>query len=109
MPEAWTKRYAPKNSSEVVGQEKALISLKSFISGYKKARKKAMILYGPPGCGKTSSVYAVASELNLKVIEINASDCRNKDAISTIIGAASKQMSLFARGKLILVDEIYGY
>src|SRR3989344_3997013 len=108
MTQAWTKKYEPKNSGEIIGQEKAVVSLKHFILNYKNARKKAMILYGPPGCGKTCSIYAVAGEVGLEVIEINASDCRNKDAISSIIGSASKQMSLFARSKLILVDEIDG-
>ncbi len=108
MALTWTKKYTPKNSGEVIGQEKAVTSLKSFINGYKKAKKKALIVYGVPGCGKTCSVYAVANELGLEVIEINASDCRNKDAISSIIGSASKQASLFAKGKIILVDELDG-
>lgn len=108
MALTWTKKYVPKNSSEIIGQDKVVNSLKEFVSNYKKAKKKAMIIYGPPGCGKTSSVYAVADELGLEVIEINASDCRNKDAISLIIGSASKQASLFAKGKIILVDELDG-
>lgn len=108
MALAWTKKYLPKNSGEVIGQEKAVVSLKKFINNYKTVKKKAMIIYGPPGCGKTSSVYAIADEIGLEVIEINASDCRNKDAINSIIGSASKQCSLFAKGKIILVDELDG-
>ena len=66
------------------------------------------LVYGSTGSGKTSSVYALADELNLEVIEVNASDVRNKDSINSLVGAASQQMSLFGKSKLILIDEIDG-
>jgi len=100
----WIKKYLPESPDEIVGQDtKALVD---FING--KAKKKALLLHGPPGTGKTSSVYAIAKNTNLEVIEVNASDFRNKDKINSIVGTASKQMSLFAKGKVILVDEIDG-
>jgi replication factor C large subunit len=46
--------------------------------------------------------------LGYEIIEVNASDFRNKDKINSIIGNAIKQMSLFATSKIILVDEIDG-
>ena len=45
---------------------------------------------------------------NLEIIEINASDTRNKDSINSLIGASIGQQSLFFKGKLILIDEIDG-
>uniref|UniRef100_A0A182MJZ8 AAA+ ATPase domain-containing protein n=1 Tax=Anopheles culicifacies TaxID=139723 RepID=A0A182MJZ8_9DIPT len=35
-----------------------------------------IVLVGPPGCGKTSNVYAVANEMNFNVLELNASSRR---------------------------------
>ncbi|XP_050091147.1 ATPase family AAA domain-containing protein 5 [Anopheles aquasalis] len=35
-----------------------------------------VVLVGPPGCGKTCNVYAVANEMNFQVLEINASSRR---------------------------------
>ena len=104
----WIKRYTPKTSKEIVGQDEALSTLKKFVQAFGKYRNKAIILYGPTGSGKTSMVYAIANDLNLEMLEVNASDFRNKESINGSVGHASKQLSLFSRGKIILVDEIDG-
>jgi replication factor C large subunit len=104
----WIQQYSPKNVKEVVGQGKAVAALKKFLVNFKQERKKGMLLYGPTGSGKTCSVYALARELDLEVVELNASDFRTGDQISSVVGNASKQMSLFAKGKVILVDEVDG-
>ncbi|MBW2967429.1 replication factor C large subunit [Candidatus Woesearchaeota archaeon] len=104
----WTQQYSPGSSKEVVGQDKAVASLKRFLVNYKREKKKAAILYGPTGSGKTCTVYALARELDLEVVELNASDVRNAEGIASIVGNASKQMSLFAKSKVILLDEIDG-
>src|SRR5690349_22980114 len=71
-------------------------------------KKKSAILYGPIGSGKTSSVHVLAKEMDLELVEVNALDFRNAEGMQAIIGMASKQMSLFSSGKIILVDEIDG-
>jgi DNA polymerase III delta prime subunit len=48
------------------------------ISNRKKFYSNAILLSGPYGCGKTSSVYSVAKSLGFKVFEVNASSLRNK-------------------------------
>ncbi|MFC1733166.1 replication factor C large subunit [candidate division KSB1 bacterium] len=106
--QTWTKKHEPKKSSEVEGQQEVLKYVKDFIENYKKHKKNAVIIYGTVGCGKTSSVYAIAKDLNIEVIEVNASDFRNEAEIKSTVGAASRQMSLFSKGKVILVDEIDG-
>lgn len=107
MNEIWIKKYLPVKLSEVVGQQEPVSKLKRYVKDFKKGNKP-IFLYGGQGNGKTSSVYALAEEDNYELIELNASDTRNKDAIQTILGGASKQMSLFGTNKLILVDEIEG-
>jgi len=104
----WIKEYSPDKINEVIAQDSALSFLKLFIQDFKKQRKNAVLVYGPSGCGKTSAVYALAKELRLEIVEMNASDFRNKDQIQSVAGAASKQMSLFGGGKLILIDELDG-
>lgn len=104
----WTHKYIAKSSSEIIGQDKGVGALKDFLKNYKTKKKKAAIIYGDPGNGKTSSVYAIANELDLELLEINASDIRNTDAIMQKVGAALGQQSLFFKSKVILLDEIDG-
>jgi replication factor C large subunit len=100
------KKYSPAQESDLVGLSKAFLEIKKFVSGFKKG--KALMIYGPTGSGKTSSVYAIAHELGLELIEFNASDSRNAASVESFVSAASRQMSLFAAGKVILVDEADG-
>jgi replication factor C large subunit len=104
----WTTKYHPKCQAELVGQQDASRRVKAFVESYSKSRKKALLIYGPVGCGKTSSIYAIAKDLNLEVLEVNASDFRTEKEITSKVGAASQQRSLFSTGKIILVDELDG-
>lgn len=97
-------RYKPRKLSEIIGNKIALGKLKDFVSNFNNKKKKAIILYG--GYGKTSSVYALANEINYEVVEINASDVRNKDNIHDVINSSMKQKSLFKEGKIILIEEV---
>jgi replication factor C large subunit len=71
-----------------------------------KSGKKAALIHGPVGCGKTSAVYALASELGYELLELNAGDFRDKEKIKGIVGRAISQRSLFFKRKMILIDEI---
>jgi len=102
------RKYQPKTSKEVIGQASAIVQLKEFFLNFKKQKKRAVLVYGPSGVGKTCSIYAIADELNLEVLEVNASDFRTAEQINLKVGAAALQQSLFSKGKIILVDEIDG-
>lgn len=95
-------QFLPKSLNEIYGKKEEVGLLYDFIKNY---RSGALLMHGPVGVGKTSIIYAIAKELNYEVIELNASDTRNKDSIGSILGNSSKQMSLFAKGKIILMDE----
>lgn len=104
----WILKYAPRQEKDIIGQDKAVAQLKAFILQYAKQKKKAAFLSGPSGAGKTTSVYAVAKTHGIEVVEVNASDFRNKQQIEEKVGNAIKQYSLFSASKLILVDEVDG-
>ncbi len=104
--EEWTERYRPKKLIEVVGNVKAVEELKEWgESIHKRKAKKAAILHGPPGCGKTSAAYALASEKGWEVIELNASDQRSEGVIKSIVGPASACNTFSRTTRLIILDE----
>ncbi len=102
----WIRKYRPQTEKQVIGHREQFHTLKDFIKNYKKQKKRALLLYGPTGVGKTAAVYALAKDLDLEIIEINASDSRNKASIEATLGGSLKQQSLFFKQKLILVEEI---
>lgn len=103
-----SQKYAPKTSSQIVGNKQNIEITKNFIFNYNKQKKKSLLLYGPPGVGKTQTVYTIANEFDLEILELNASDLRNKEVINQIVGNFIKQQSLFQKTKIMLVDEIDG-
>ena len=96
-------KYKPKSLNDIVGQDNAISKLKKAVK-----EKKAILVYGVSGIGKSSSVHALAKELNYEILEINASDYRNKEQINEKVGSSARQASLFSKGKIILIDEIDG-
>lgn len=107
MNQSWIKKYEPSLLEDIKGQP-SVKKLDDFIAGYRTQKKKAVILYGPSGCGKTSSVIAMAKHHKLEIMEVNASDFRNKEQIELRVGNALKQQSLFFKGKVVLIDDING-
>ena len=75
--------------------------------------KAAILLEGPPGVGKTSIVYALANDLNMEVIETNASDTRTRDALEKRLTETTKSRGIMdfvaqSKQKIILIDEVDG-
>ncbi|MDD4353197.1 MAG: replication factor C large subunit [Candidatus Nanoarchaeia archaeon] len=101
-------KYSSKSISDIVGIEEQVEKIADFLKNFKSYKKKSLLLIGPEGTGKTSSVYAIANSLGFDVLEINASDKRNADNIKSIVGSASLQQGLFSNNKVILIDEVDG-
>lgn len=103
----WSVKYRPKKISDVFGSLDVVTRVKDFVLNF-KVGQKPLLLNGPPGCGKTSSVFAVGQEFSYEIFELNASDDRNKNNIVERVGSAMQQASLFGNKKIILLEEIDG-
>jgi len=106
----WTFKYKPGTLTEVVGNEEAKQKIAEWIRAWDRGvpKKRALFLYGPPGVGKTVSVEALANDLNMELVESNASDYRTAEAVKRFAGRASESATLFGRKRIILFDELDG-
>lgn len=106
----WTRKYKPKSLSEVAGNEEAKRKILEWIRSWEKGvpGKRAIFIYGPPGVGKTAAVEALASDLNMEIIESDASTYRTEEAVRRFAGRASQYGSLFGMKRLIVFDELDG-
>jgi replication factor C large subunit len=107
----WTIKYRPKKISDVVDQEQAKQRILEWLKKWPNVEKRALLLYGPPGVGKSSLVEAVANELGYELIELNASDSRRREDIERSVMRASVTRSLTSQHsakKIIFLDEVDG-
>ena len=102
----WTEKYRPKILEEIKGQEEAIEQIQKFIENFPK--KKAILLGGAPGIGKTTIAHVFAKHFNKELFELNASDLRNKEKLQQILKPALEQMPLIKTDKIILIDEVDG-
>src|SRR3989344_1392089 len=88
------EKYRIKKYSDLIGQEKSVDEVKKFLQEF--PRKKGIIIYGPAGTGKTSLALAVARENGFEILELNASDLRNRQSLEERLKPATEQSSLFS-------------
>lgn len=107
-PVDWAEKYRPQTLADVIGNKSAVEFLWKWVGEWEHGtpEKKAVILHGPPGVGKTSAALALASQIGWETIEMNASDQRTAAALERVAGSAS-QMATLTGGyrRLIILDE----
>ena len=108
----WVEKYRPKKIEDIVGNEEAKATFIEWLKS-KRRSKKAVLLYGPPGVGKTAMVNAAAKEFGFITIEMNASDTRSEKAINEIAKPATSFVALDtfsaeSKGNLLFLDEVDG-
>jgi replication factor C large subunit len=103
----WAEKYRPQTLKEIVGNKKAVQDLRTWAEKWLSGipERRAVILHGPAGVGKTSTAHALARDLGWEVIELNASDQRTAGVIEKIAGSAASMNTLFGGKRLIILDE----
>lgn len=101
-------RMRPKTLDEYVGQEHILAQDKILYRTIKADRLSSIILWGPPGCGKTSLARVISETTKYKFTRINAVTSGVGDIKKAIEEA--KNPFLNTSGKCILfIDEIHRF
>jgi len=101
-------RIRPKTLDEFVGQEHILAPNKVLYRTIKADRLSSIILWGPPGCGKTSLAKVISETTKNKFIKLNAVTSGVSDIKKAIEEAQNRLLN--PNGKCILfIDEIHRF
>ena len=101
-------RMMPTNLDEYVGQEHILAKDKILYRTIKADRLSSIILWGPPGCGKTSLAKVISNTTKYKFVKLNAVTAGVSDIKQAI---EDSNVSMFnMSGKVVLfIDEIHRF
>ncbi|MGB7696439.1 MAG: AAA family ATPase, partial [Nitrososphaeraceae archaeon] len=93
--------------SDFIGNESSRKKVIEWLSKWSNG-SKPLLLLGPPGVGKTSFVHALCREFDIDLIELNASDTRNKNMLAQILHPIFSNNSLTGKDFLLFLDEMDG-
>ena len=101
-------RMRPKNFDDIVGQEDA-IGRQSFL--YRMIERDtipSILLFGPPGCGKTTIAMTIAKVTTCAVIKLNATSSGTKE-IRDAVENARGELNYYGRRTIVFIDEIHRF
>lgn len=130
----WVEKYRPRESGDLIGHHEIVKKIsdwlmKWFLIHIKKTMKasyskenpgaRAALLSGPPGIGKTTLATMIAKQLNFDILELNASDTRNKRELDGILIEAVSSRAISGNSflevqnnnscnRLVIMDEVDG-
>ena len=98
----------PKSLDDFTGQEHILGSGKLLRRLIESDKISSLILYGPPGCGKTTLALIISEKTKSHFERINAAS-NNVADMRKIIDAAKKRASVSGKRTILLIDEIHRF
>lgn len=101
------ERMRPTTLNEVIGQSHLLGDKEILRQIAKKKEPVSLILWGPPGSGKTTLARVIAKEVNAEFIELSAVTSGKKD-VEKVIEHARQNWNLQLR-TILFVDEIHRF
>jgi putative ATPase len=107
-PEPLAVRVRPRGLDDFVGQEHILGKDKLLRRLIESDKVSSLILYGPPGCGKTALALIIKDLTKSHFERINAAS-NNVADMRRIIDSAKKRSSLDGRRTILLIDEIHRF
>jgi len=107
--EPLASRIRPQTLAEFFGQEHLIGKGKPLRLAMEKKELFSFILWGPPGCGKTTLAKLYANALGADFYELSAVDAGKED-IKKILGERRHERTLgFGKQKILFIDEIHRF
>lgn len=101
-------RMRPKTLDEIVGQGH-LLRPGSALRGLANSSSTAsVLLWGPPGTGKTSIAQAIAGETSQRFVELSATSAGVKE-VREAVAAAQKRLDEDQGNTVLFIDEIHRF
>ena len=101
-------RLRPKTIDAVIGQRQLLALGKPLAVAFASGKPHSMILWGPPGVGKTTLARLMASAFNAEFIALSAVLAGVKD-IREAVARAEATLAQSGRHTILFVDEVHRF
>jgi len=98
----------PKSLKEYIGQKQLVADNSALLNLLRSGRLFSMIIWGPPGCGKTTLARIIAGETNSKFVELSAVSSGIKD-IKAVVEMAKEELRTSGQKTVLFIDEIHRY
>lgn len=100
-------RLRPKNLDEIVGQDELIASGKVLRVSLERGQLPSMILWGPPGCGKTTLARVLAESLGSEWIALSAAASGLQDVRDAVTKARANRT--LGKRTILFMDEIHRF
>lgn len=101
-------RMRPESLDDYLGQAHIVGSGKLLRRAIEADRVGSILLYGPPGCGKTTLAHIISKHTNGEFVRLNAVDATVKD-VREVIEAAKDRQALYGRKTILFLDEVHRF
>ena len=101
-------RMRPRSLSEVAGQEEAVGAGTFLYQMIARDTVPSLLLFGPPGCGKTTIAQVVAQMTKSSFVKLNATASGIKE-IRDVVTKAKEDLGYYGRRTIVFIDEIHRF
>ncbi|WP_342426909.1 replication-associated recombination protein A [Paenibacillus sp. FSL L8-0158] len=101
-------RLRPTSLDEYIGQEHVVGPGKLLRRAIEADQVSSILLYGPPGCGKTTLAHIISQHTQGDFVRLNAVEASVKD-VREVIDLAQTNKSMYGKKTILFLDEVHRF